>query len=79
MMATTLADLEKELETLSPEDQELLLQRFFDRQSHMEPSIKEAWVKEADKRLDEMLNGEVEGIDAEEVFAEMQSIIDEKD
>jgi predicted metalloprotease with PDZ domain len=78
-MARTLVEVEKELDTLSPEDRELLLQRFFDRQAQMEPSIKEAWVKEADKRLDEMLSGEVEGIDAEDVFTEMQRIIDEKD
>ncbi len=78
-MSLNLSEMEKELEILSPEEQELLLQRFFERQSKMEPSLKDSWIKEADKRLDEMLNGEVEGIDADEVFAEMQGIIDEKD
>lgn len=78
-MSRNLAEMEKELETLSPEEQELLLQRFFERQSKMEPSLKDSWVKEADKRLDELLSGAVEGIDADQVFAEMQSIVDEKD
>lgn len=78
-MSRNLAEMEKELETLLPEEQELLLQRFFERQSKMEPSLKDSWVKEADKRLDELLSGAVEGIDADQVFAEMQSIVDEKD
>lgn len=78
-MSTSIARVEKELNMLSSEDRELLLQRYFDGQSVIEPSIKEAWAREADRRLDEMLSGKVEGIPAEEVFTEMQRIVDEKD
>jgi len=78
-MSRNMLEVERELESLSPEEQEILVQRFFDRQSRMEVSVKASWIEDADKRLDELLTGEVEGIDAEEVFGEMQRIVDQKD
>jgi len=78
-MNRSLIEIEKELDLLSFDEQQLLIQRFLDRHSKLESSLKAFWASEADKRLDELLTGKVEGIDADEVFDEMQRIIDEKD
>lgn len=39
--------------------------------SRIDPKVERAWIKEAVRRREELLSGQVEGIPAEEVYAKL--------
>jgi len=77
-MGKTLAEVEKDVMALPYEDREILAHRLFGDMQSVDPEIEKSWGDEADRRLDELLNGTVKGIPAEEVSAEVRKALNEQ-
>jgi len=72
----TLTDVEVEALKLNPGDRADLAQKLLDSLEDLsEKEIEELWIKEAIRRAKELESGEVVGIPAEEVFAEIRARI----
>jgi putative addiction module component (TIGR02574 family) len=65
-------ELEQAFEKLSPKEQEQFAQWYEGKlaQSGFDPAIEAAWAAEVDRRIAEIESGQVQGIPAEQVFAE---------
>lgn len=77
-MSRTLAEVEKDIMELPYEDREILAHRLLGDMQSVDSEVAAAWVDEADRRLEELLNGTVKGIPAEEVFAEVRKALNEQ-
>lgn len=77
-MSRTLAEVEKDMMELPYEEREILAHRLLGDMQSVDSEVATAWVDEADRRLDELLNGTVKGIPAEEVFAEVRKALNEQ-
>lgn len=77
-MARTLEEVVRDAMELPYEEREILIHRLFGDMQSVDPEIEKSWGDEADRRLDELLNGTVKGIPAEEVFAEVRKALNEQ-
>ena len=68
-MATALAELEEKVRALSQSDKAALIRLLIgELDGPPEPDIERAWIAEAKKRHQELLEGRVKGIPGEQVF-----------
>jgi len=73
-MARAVAEIEKEIRTLEPEDQEHLLRALLEElDGPSDPGVEEAWLLEAQRRGQELDASAVEAIPADEVFAKARA------
>ena len=69
-MAKTIEDIENEIRSLSADDRMHLLRDLIaDLDGSMDEDVEKAWLEEAERRYEELKEGEVALIPAEEVFA----------
>lgn len=70
-MARPVAEIESEIRSLAPDEQERLLRALLEElDGPPDSGVEEAWLDEAQRRSRELDEGAVEAIPAEEVFAE---------
>jgi putative addiction module component (TIGR02574 family) len=68
-LARAVAEIEKEIRALEPDDQEHLLRALLEElDGPADPDVERAWLAEAQRRSQELDSGVVETIPAEEVF-----------
>jgi putative addiction module component (TIGR02574 family) len=75
-MAPSVAEIEKDALTLSPEDRARLvvcLLESLEASTDSADEVEKLWLSEAERRFRELSTGEVEGIPAEQVFAEIRA------
>jgi putative addiction module component (TIGR02574 family) len=75
-MADSLPEIEKEALRLSPEDRARLAVRLLsslEGTAESPQEIENFWIKEAERRFQELRDGVVQGIPAREVFAELRN------
>jgi len=75
-MAHSLPEIEKDALRLSPEDRARLAVRLLSSLEGTVESpqeIEKLWIKEAERRFQELRDGVVQGIPAREVFAELRN------
>ena len=75
-MAPSVADIEKAALTLTPEDRArlvLCLLESLESTTDSAEEIEKLWLLEAERRFQELKTGEVKGIPAEKVFADIRS------
>jgi putative addiction module component (TIGR02574 family) len=74
---STLAEIESAIEQLSPEEQRALAAWFDARiaPADLDPAVAEAWAGEVLRRIEELDNGRVQGVPAEQVFARARKIL----
>ena len=75
-MAHSLPEIEKDALRLSPEDRARLAVRLLsslEGTAESPEEIEKLWIKEAERRFQEMRDGVVQGIPAREVFAELRN------
>ena len=74
---STLAEIESAIERLSPEEQRALAAWFDARiaPADLDPAVEEAWAGEVLRRIEELDNGRVQGVPAEQVFARARKIL----
>jgi len=75
-MADPVRRLESEVMKLSAKARARLAERLISSlDDHADPDSERLWLKEAERRLDELLSGKVAGISADEVFRKARSSI----
>lgn len=68
-MARKLEDIEREIRSLSDDERNHLLRELVaDLDGNPDPGVEKAWLEEAQRRLRELQQGDVEALSAEEVF-----------
>ena len=68
-MARAVAEIEKEIRALEPDDQEHLLRALLEElDGPADPDVERAWLAEAQQHSQELDSGVVETVPAEEVF-----------
>lgn len=75
-MAHSLVDLEKDVMRLPPEDRARLAVRILsslEETTESPEEIEKLWIAEAERRFQELREGVVKGIPAQEVFAELRA------
>jgi putative addiction module component (TIGR02574 family) len=73
-MARAVAEIEKEIRALKPDDQEQLLRALLEElDGPADPDVERAWLAEAQRRSQELDSGVVEAIPAEEVFGKARA------
>jgi putative addiction module component (TIGR02574 family) len=73
-MARAVAEIEKEIRALEPDDQEHLLRALLEElDGPADPDVERAWLAEAQRRSQELDSGVVETFPAEEVFAKARA------
>lgn len=75
-MAPSVAEIEKDALTLSPEDRARLvvcLLESLENSTDSAEEVEKLWLLEAERRFQEIRTGAVKGIAAEKVFAEIRS------
>jgi putative addiction module component (TIGR02574 family) len=75
-MSTALAELEEKVRALSQSDKASLI-RFLvgELDGPPEPDIEKAWIAEAKRRHQELLDGRVRGIPGEQVFSNIRNLL----
>ena len=72
-------EIEEVVLQLSPEEMEKLARSLHARMGEpVDTEIEKEWIAEAEKRLDEILSGEVEAVDGEEAMRRVRATIHEK-
>jgi len=72
-MATALAELEEKVRALSQSDKAALIRVLVgELDGPPEPGVEEAWIAEAKRRHQELLDGRVKGVPGEQVFARLR-------
>ena len=75
-MATTLAELEEKVRALSQSDKAALIRLLIgELDGPPEPDIERAWIAEAKRRHQELLEGRVKGIPGEQVFLNIRTLL----
>lgn len=73
-MADPVRRLESEALKLSPKERARLAERLISSlDDHGDPDSERLWLKEAERRLDELLTGKVTGTPADDVFRKARS------
>lgn len=75
-MATSLAEIEDKVRALSQNDKATLIRMLIgELDGPPEPDVEEAWIAEAKKRHQELLDGRAKGVPGEQVFARVRGIL----
>lgn len=75
-MATSLAEIEEQVRELSRNDKAALIRMLIgELDGAPEPDVEKAWIAEAKKRHQELLDGRAKGIPGEQVFARVRAIL----
>ena len=75
-MATDLAELEEKVRALNASDKAALIRTLIgELDGPPEPGVEKAWIAEAKKRHQELLDGRVKGIPGEQVFASIRGLL----
>ena len=75
-MTTALADLEEKVRMLSQSDKAALIRVLIgELDGPPEAAVEQAWIAEAKKRHQELLDGRVKGIPGERVFENIRALL----
>ncbi|MBI2798780.1 MAG: addiction module protein [Gammaproteobacteria bacterium] len=75
-MTTTLAEVEEKARELSKSDKAALIRLLIDElDGPPEVDIERAWIAEAKRRHQELLDGRAKGIPGEQVFANVRALL----
>jgi len=75
-MATALAELEEKVRALSQSDKAALIRVLVgELDGPPEPGVEEAWIAEAKRRHQELLDGRVKGVPGEQVFENVRALL----
>ncbi len=75
-MATALAEIEEKVRALSPSDKAALIRMLIgELDGPPDPDIEKAWISEAKRRHQELLEGRVKGIPGEQVFSNIRALL----
>ena len=75
-MATALAELEEKVRALSRSDNAALIRVLIgELDGPPEPGVEEAWIAEAKRRHQELLDGRVKGVPGEQVFENVRALL----
>ncbi len=75
-MATVLAELEEKVRALSQGDKAALIRVLIgELDGPPEPGVEKAWIAEAKRRHQELLDGRVKGVPGEQVFEKVQALL----
>ena len=75
-MATALAEIEEKIRTLSQSEKAALIRRLIgELDGPPDPDIESAWIAEAKRRHQELLEGRVKGIPGEQIFANIRAML----
>ncbi len=77
-MSTQLEQARQALKELSADEKELLYFELVEDMEKIDPAIEKAWLDEAERRLQDMREGKVKTIPAEQVFAEARRMLNER-
>lgn len=73
-MARAIADIRKEIQSLSEEERDELLRTLVaDLDSPADPNVEKAWLEEAQRRYRELVEGKVRGVPGHLVFDRLRS------
>lgn len=73
-MARAVAEIEKEIRTLKPQEQEHLLRALLEElEGTSDPDVERLWLEEAQRRSHELDLGIIDTVPAEEVFAKARA------
>jgi len=75
-MTTALAELEEKVRALSQSDKAALIRVLIgELDGPPEPGVEEAWIAEAKRRHQELLDGRVKGVPGEQVFENVRALL----
>ena len=75
-MATSLAELEEKARMLSQSDKAALVRTLIgELDGPPEPGVEKAWIAEAKRRHQELVEGRVKGVPGEQVFANIRALL----
>ncbi|MEK7730851.1 MAG: addiction module protein [Planctomycetota bacterium] len=75
-MSTALAELEEKVRALSQSDKAALIRLLIgELEGPPEPDIERAWIAEAKRRHQELLDGRVKGVPGEQVFSNVRALL----
>ena len=75
-MTTALAELEEKVRALNSSDKAALIRLLIgELDGPPEPGVEKAWIAEAKRRHQELLEGRVKGIPGEQVFANVRALL----
>ena len=75
-MTTALAELEEKVRALSRSDKAALIRVLIgELDGPPEPGVEEAWIAEAKRRHQELLDGRVKGVPGEQVFENVRALL----
>ena len=75
-MSNALAELEEKVRALSQTDKAALIRLLIgELEGPPDPDIESAWIAEAKRRHQELLDGRVKGIPGERVFANVRALL----
>jgi len=75
-MATALAEIEEKIRELSQSEKSALIRLLIgELEGPPEPDIERAWIAEAKRRHQELLEGRVKGVPGDEVFARVRALL----
>jgi putative addiction module component (TIGR02574 family) len=75
-MATALAELAEKVRALSQGDKAALIRVLIgELDGPPEPGVEEAWIAEAKRRHQELLDGRVKGVPGEQVFENVKALL----
>ena len=75
-MATALAEIEEKVRLLSPTDKAALIRVLIGAlDGPAEPDVENAWIAEAKRRHQELLDGRVKGVRGDQVFANVRALL----
>lgn len=74
-MATSLAEIEEKVRALSQSDKAALIRvPIGELDGRVESGIENAWIAEAGRRHQELLNGRAKGVPGDQVFASVRAL-----
>jgi putative addiction module component (TIGR02574 family) len=75
-MATTLAEIKEKVRALSQSDKAVLIRVLIgELDGPSESGVENAWIAEAKRRHQELLDGRVKGIPGDQVFANVRALL----
>lgn len=75
-MATALAEIEEKVRALSQSDKAALVRVLIgELDGPSEPGVEDAWIAEAKRRHQELLEGRVKGVPGDQVFANVRALL----
>lgn len=75
-MATALVEIEEKVRALSQSDKAALIRVLIgELDGPAEPGVEDAWIAEAKRRRQELLDGRVKGVPGDQVFAKVRALL----